>query len=77
MNKNNNSSPNILGSIVPVVGLALLTYLGVKWFITGEQGILFAIVPTVLLLFSIFVLFSNIKKSKENPDAQNKKAKKK
>ena len=75
--KKNPNKVNILGSVVPVFALSALTILGLKWFLTGEQGILYVIIPVALLVFSIFVLISNIKRSKEDPTIAPKSSKKK
>lgn len=77
--KKKNKNVSILGAAVPVFALAVLTILGLKWFLTGEQGIIYVIIPVILLVFSTFVLVSNIKQSKADPNAPattNKKKKK-
>ena len=76
-NKKNLNKVNILGAAVPVFALSVLTILGLKWFLTGEQGIVYVIIPVILLAFSTFVLISNIKRSKEESQANGKSAKKK
>ena len=76
-NKKNLNKVNILGAVVPVFALSVLTILGLKWFLTGEQGIVYVIIPVILLAFSTFVLISNIKRSKEDSTTAQKSSKKK
>ena len=76
-NKNNLNKVNILCAAVPVFALSVLTILGLKWFLTGEQGIVYVIIPVILLAFSTFVLISNIKRSKEDSTTAQKSSKKK